>query len=86
MRTAEGNDALAWVDPHGHSVTESQFAILQAAACTPDAPALPRRENHHELVQKGMELMVQEEKCLFGQLGRPSSTRYRTYERLKKLG
>ena len=36
MRTAEGNDALAWVNEHGHSVTESQFAVLKAAACTPD--------------------------------------------------
>ena len=43
VRTAEGNDALAWVDRDGQSVTESQFAILKAAECTPDTPALPRR-------------------------------------------
>ena len=40
MRTGEENDALAWVDREGNSVTESQFAILQAAACEPDTPAL----------------------------------------------
>ena len=40
MRTGEENDALAWVDRDGGSVTESQFAILQAAACEPDTPAL----------------------------------------------
>ena len=28
MRTGEENDALAWVDRDGQSVTESQFAIL----------------------------------------------------------
>jgi SNF2 family DNA or RNA helicase len=84
LRTAEGNDALAWVDKDGNSVTESQFAILQAAECAPDTPALPRQEKHHALVQKGVELIVKEEKRLFGQLGRPSSARYRTYTRLKE--
>ena len=33
IRTGENNDALAWVDRDGNSVTESQFTILQAAAC-----------------------------------------------------
>ena len=49
VRTAEGNDALAWMDSQGRNVTESQFAILKAAECGPDTPALPRQENHHEL-------------------------------------
>ena len=53
MRTGEGNDALAWVDRDGQSVTESQFAILQAAACSAEYPvALPPLEEHHRLVQK----------------------------------
>ncbi|HJU06027.1 MAG TPA: C-terminal helicase domain-containing protein [Nitrospiraceae bacterium] len=38
LRTAEDNDALAWVDQNGNSVTESQRAILEAAACLPDLP------------------------------------------------
>lgn len=84
LRTAEGNDALAWIDKQGNGITESQFAILQAAACAPDTPALPRQENHHELVQKGVELIVKEEKSVGGQLGRPSGARFRTYERLKR--
>ena len=29
LRTAEGNDALAWIDEKGSSVTESQFTILK---------------------------------------------------------
>ena len=53
VKTSEGADALAWVDNEGHSVTESQYAILQSAQCLPDTPALPRQENHHELVKKG---------------------------------
>ena len=36
MQTAQGNDALAWVDEQGNSVTESQFAILKAAECAPE--------------------------------------------------
>ncbi len=83
-RTAEGNDALAWIGQNGNSVTESQFAILQAAACSPDTPALPREEKHHPLVQKAVELIIAEEKSVGGQLGRPSGARFRTYERLKR--
>jgi hypothetical protein len=84
LRTAEGNDALAWMDADGTSVTESQFAILQAAECAPDTPALPRREDHHALVQKAVELILTEERSVGGQLGRPSGARFRTYERLKR--
>ncbi len=84
MRTAEGNDALVRVDKEGCSVTESQLAILKAAECTPDTPTLARQSDHHELVEKGVELIVSEEKSIGGQLGRPSSARFRTYERLKR--
>jgi len=83
MQTADGNDALAWVDEDGHSVTESQFAILRAAACAPGTPALPRGDQHHELVQRGVERMIDEVCSTGGQLGRPSGARFRTYARLK---
>jgi superfamily II DNA or RNA helicase len=84
LRTAEGNDALAWVDKDGNNVTQSQFEILKAAECLPDTPASPRQENHHQLVRKGVEFVVAEEKTVGGQLGRPSGARFRTYERLKR--
>lgn len=83
MRTADGNDSLAWIDGEGKSVTQSQLAILKAAECAPDTPALPRQEKHHELVEAGVRHMVQEEKSIGGQLGRPSGARFRVYERLK---
>ena len=83
MRTAEGNDALAWIDEQGNSVTESQYAILKAAECAPETKPLPRAENHHELVQKGVELIIREEKNVGGGLGRPSGARFRIYNRLK---
>ncbi len=83
MRTAQGNDALAWMDRDGGSVTESQFEILRAAECPPDTPALPRHKTHHELVLKAAKHVAREEKQVGGQLGRPSGARFRTYERLK---
>jgi hypothetical protein len=86
LRSAEGNDALAWVDKAGNNVTESQFEILKAAECSPDTPALARQDSHHDLVRKGVEFLVAEEKSVGGQLGRPSGARFRSYERLKRYG
>jgi superfamily II DNA or RNA helicase len=84
MRTAEDNDALVWMDQEGRLVTESQKAILEAARCSAETPALPRLENHHALVRLGVEQVIKEEKSVGGQLGRPSGARFRTYERLKQ--
>jgi superfamily II DNA/RNA helicase len=83
MRTADGGDALAWVDEKGDPVTESPLAILRAAACTPSTPAAPKAKNHHDIVRTGVERMVEEESQIGGQLGKPSGARFRTYERLK---
>lgn len=83
MKTAEGSDALAWIDRDGTSVTESQFAILQAAACEPDTEPLHRMPEHHDLVARGVENIAKLETSFGGQLGRPSSARFKTYERMK---
>jgi len=85
MRTAEGNDALAYVNQAGESITESQIEILRAAACEPNTPALPRQDKHHELVRAGVAHIVREEKRIGGQLGSPRGARFRTYERLKQF-
>ncbi len=84
LKTAQGNDALAWIDKDGESVTQSQFEILKVAACEPETPALPRQDEHHAMVAKGVEHIATEEKQVGGQLGRPSGARFRTYERLKR--
>lgn len=83
MQTAEGTDSLTWIDREGQSVTQSQLSVLHAAECPPDTPAIPRHPQHHELVRRGVEQMMQEEKTVGGQLGRPSGARYKTYTRLK---
>jgi superfamily II DNA or RNA helicase len=83
VRTADGNDALAWVDEEGRTVTESQHEILRAAACEPATPTLARLSNHHPLVQKAVAGIQTEHITTGGQLGKPSSARRRVYERLK---
>jgi len=84
LRTAQGHDALSWVDRAGNSVTESQFEILRAAACAPDTAALPRLESHHALVSTAAGHIAHEERQVGGQLGRPSGARFRAYERLMR--
>ena len=84
VRTADGNDALAWVDKEGNTVTESQHEILRAAACEPATPTLPRLDNHHTLVKNAVGGIQTEHITAGGQLGKPSSARRRAYERLKE--
>ena len=82
IKTADENDALAWMDKAGNSVTESQFTILKAAECKPDTPGVERRSDHHDLVGKAVELIVAEEMKIHGGLGNPRGARFKTYERL----
>jgi hypothetical protein len=83
VRTADGNDALAWLDEAARTVTESQHEILRAAECEPATPVLPRLSNHHVLVQQAVAGIQTEQSTTGGQLGKPSSARRRVYERLK---
>ena len=83
VRTADGNDALAWVNEQGRTVTESQHEILRAAACEPPTPALPRLASHHTLVQGAVTSIQTGHQSTGGQLGKPASARRRVYERLK---
>ena len=85
MRTAQGNDALAWMDESGNAVTQSQLTILKAAACNAETPALPRSEHHHTLTQQGLAHIVQEESSSGGALGRPSGARFKAFERIKRF-
>lgn len=82
IQTAQENDALAWIDQNGQSVTESQYAILQAAACKPETEAQSPLSEHHHLVQEAARLIATEERSVGGGLGRPSGARRRTYDRL----
>jgi len=86
LKTAEENCALAWMDQAGNSVTESQFRIMKAAKCEQETPAIEKADNHHALVQKGVELIIRENRNIHGTdgtLGSRRGTRYRVYEMLK---
>jgi len=84
MRTADGNDALAWVNRKGENVTQSQLTILKAAACDIATKAIPLPLDQHDLVRQGVEHIIEEETHgVGGQLGSRSGARLRTYERLK---
>jgi SNF2 family DNA or RNA helicase len=84
MRTADGNDALAWVDREGNSVTQSQLAILRMAACEPGTPAIARDAQHHAMVKAGTQMIAEDEAQTGGTLGRKSGAKYRAYNRLKQ--
>ena len=84
LRTAEGNDVLAYVDRDGKSVTESQLAILRLAACEPDTPAIEHDDQHFGLVAAGTEMIASEERTMGGQFGSSKGAKMRTYERLKR--
>jgi hypothetical protein len=84
VKTRDGNDALAWLDNKGEVVTESQYRILKVAACTPETPALPRLENHYDLVDKATRQLTLERKSAGGgQLGPRTGARFRTYDMLE---
>lgn len=84
LRTPDDNDALAWMACDGEILTQSPLAILRAAECGADEPALERTDFHHDIVRKGVEHLMQEERTTHGALGRPSGARFKTYDRLKR--
>ena len=83
-RTFEENDVLAWVNKEGSIITQSQLAILKAAACNPDTKPCYRIPKHHELVKKGVDFIKEDEKNTGGSLGKKTGAKYRVYMRLDR--
>jgi hypothetical protein len=83
-RNSHGFEALTWVDDNGKVVSQSQSRILKAAECSLDTPALPRADNHFELVEKCVEIAEKEASSTGGQLGNKSGARYKTYMILQR--
>lgn len=82
LRSADGTDALACVDKEGNSVTQSQMRILRMARCSRDTQPIERHPQHHQLVERGANFIMEQQKSAGGQLGSPNSARAKTYERL----
>ena len=83
-KTSLNNDVLTWLNNNGEVITQSQFAILNAAACNFDTPITPNTDNHHDLVAQGLSYIKDSDTKLGGQLGKTSGVRYRTYQRLNR--
>jgi superfamily II DNA or RNA helicase len=84
LRYPDSTDVLVRVDEHGNLVSQSLSGIFQAAACAPDIPALPRAENHHDLVARCVEIAAEEQTAFGGQLGSLRSIRRKLWDRLKR--
>jgi len=52
--TESGIDHLVRLNAAGEVLTESPLAVLQAAACEPNAPGQEHRNDHHELVERAV--------------------------------
>jgi hypothetical protein len=78
-------DALAWVDEDGKIVTQSQYAILKAAACDYNTPPVQRLALHHELTAQCVALLQAQASAAAGALGRKNSTRSRVFHRLERF-
>ena len=85
LRTAEDNDALAWVNNRGEIITQSQYTILKAARCNAETPPLQKIENHHEIVTQGIGYLCEDEKNTGSSLGKKSGVKYRVYMRLDRF-
>jgi superfamily II DNA or RNA helicase len=83
-KTRQDHDLLTWVNQKKEIVTQSQYKILKAAECDPNADALEPRQDHHKLVGAGIEHLQDEAKRIGGQLGGKRSIRYKVYKQLER--
>lgn len=83
-RNSHGYEVLTWLGSNGKIISQSQSRILKAAECALDTPALERLENHHQIVEKAIELGEKEAANTGGQLGSKFSARYKAYMILQR--
>jgi len=79
------SDTLARIDAGGRILTQLQYSILRAAECGYDEPALPKLDNHHELIDICVKQAQEEANSVTGTLGRKNSVKYRVYRRLERF-
>ena len=84
MRTADGNDALAYVDREGRSTTESQLEILSTAECRhlTFRQSLTTRATTSSSPRASSTSSGRKNESAASS-GRPSGARFRSYTRLK---
>ncbi|MFI3189807.1 NgoFVII family restriction endonuclease [Crenothrix sp. D3] len=82
-KTSNDNDVLTWLDNNGNIITQSQFSILNAAACSINTPITNRADSHHDLIEQSMDNIHELDATIGGQLGKKTGARYQVYHRLK---
>lgn len=82
LRYPDGTDALIRVDQDGQLVSQSLSAIFRDIACAPETPPMPQAENHYELIERCVELAMQEQADPAGRLGSSRSVRRKVWERM----
>jgi superfamily II DNA or RNA helicase len=83
-KTPLNNDVLTWLNDKGDMITQSQFTILKAAACSLETPIIPRVDHHHELVAQAIGHIKEADPKIGGQLGKANGARYQVYQRLNR--
>ena len=81
-RTYNDFDVLTWYNSKGEIVSQSQKRILQAMACSIKEPCLEAQDNHHELVEKAIKAIKNENTNVGGILGNRFSTKRKIYDLL----
>lgn len=84
LRFPHREDTLVRVDEHGNLVSQSLSSIFGAAACAPDTPPLPRRESHHDLVARCVEIATHARESASGHQGPLRGVPRKLYERLDR--
>lgn len=84
LRFPDGADALMRVDAQANLVSQSLSGIFRAVGCSADTPALPRTDNHHDLVARCVQIAAEEQTAFGGQLGSLRSVRRKLWDRLDR--
>ena len=83
IKTPDGTDSLALIDDKGQIITQSQHDILKLAECSINTPAMPRLENHHDLVELAVKKIMEQNEHDGNSLGPKRKARHKTYMRLR---
>ena len=83
IQTGENTNTLVKVNYEGELIDHSQTNIFRSIACDANTEALLDHPDHHELVKKAAQIVIEEEQNSGGQLGGAKGARLRTYERIK---
>lgn len=83
IQTGDNTNTLVKVNYEGELIDHSQTNIFRSIACDANTEAILEHPDHHELVKKAAQIVIEEEQNSGGQLGGARGARLRTYERIK---